>query len=53
MGRLINEYDVETVAQLKAALANLPDDMPVSDLTGDWLCLRVYDHGTETVLEVG
>lgn len=31
MAELIKEYTVETLGQLRAALADLPDDTPVTD----------------------
>lgn len=43
MGELIKELEPTNVGELKALLADLPDDMPVSDCVGELLCLRIYE----------
>lgn len=41
--KFVRDMELETVGELKAALADLPDDMPVSDSLGELLCLRIYE----------
>lgn len=53
MGQLIREMEPINVAELKRALADLPDDMPVTDAIGECLLLRIYDIEGITTLEVG
>ncbi len=50
--QLIREVEVETVGELRRALATYPDDMPVFDAVGEMLVLRVYREGNQLQLEV-
>lgn len=52
MIELIREIEVTNVAELKAAIAELPDEMEVSDSVGELLCLRVFERGEEQFMEV-
>ena len=52
MATLLREMEVETVFGLKAVLANLPDDMPVTDAVGELLCLRIYEEEGSKFMEV-
>jgi len=52
--KFVRNMDIQTVGELKAAMADLPDDLPVYDSLGELLCLRIYeDDGTgEQFMEV-
>lgn len=52
MAKLIREIEVETVGDLRRALATCPDDMEVNDAVGELLCLRFYEIQGKQVLEV-
>lgn len=52
MAKLIREIEVETVGDLRRALATCPDDMEVADAVGELLCLRFYEIQGKQVLEV-
>lgn len=52
MAKLIREIEVETVGDLRRALATCPDDMEVTDAVGELLCLRFYEIQGKQVLEV-
>lgn len=52
MAKLIREIEVETVGDLRRALATCPDDMEVNDAVGELLCLRFYEIKGKQVLEV-
>lgn len=49
---LIREIEVETVGELRKALATYPDDMLVGDSVGELLMLRVYRCGSQFQMEV-
>jgi hypothetical protein len=52
MPELVKEIEVETVGELRKALATYPDCMPVYDAVGELLLLRVYRQGNQLQLEV-
>lgn len=52
MANFIIDMEVETVGELKAALADLPNDMPVSDSVGELLCLRIFEEEGAKFMEV-
>lgn len=52
MGDLLREVEVETVGELKAFLASIPDSMPVSDAVGELLCMRIYQQDGVQFMEM-
>lgn len=53
MARFITDYSIETVADLRRAIADKPDDMEVCDGVGELACVRVYeDENGRSFLEV-
>ena len=49
MPELLKEVDqLETLGDLRAALADLPDDMPISDGMGNPLLISVFESATAT-----
>lgn len=48
---LIKEVEVDTVGELRLALATCPDEMPVTDAVGEPLILRFYEDEGEKFLE--
>ena len=52
MTRLLKEVEVETVGELRKALATCPDAMEVTDAVGELLILRFYEDKGQKFLEV-
>lgn len=52
MAKLINEIEVETMGELRQAMASLPDDFPIYDGVGELLCIRIFEEGTDKWAEV-
>lgn len=52
MANLIKEIEVDTVGELRLALATSPDNMSVYDAVGELLILRFYEDDGEKFLEV-
>lgn len=52
MANMIREDEVQTVGELKKMLADISDDMPVSDCVGELLCIRVYEEEGAQFMEV-
>lgn len=51
MAKLIKEVEVDTVGDLRRALATCPDEMPVTDAVGELLILRFYEEDANKWVE--